>query len=143
MEDDSLFDRIGGRPVLERVHKVFYDKIYEHPWLKGYFAEVDQKVIENQQTDFMTSNMGGGKIYSGGFPKNVHRHMFISSELFDLRGKLLRDSLVECGVREDHINSWMKIDDAFRHSIVKSDISQCEKRFKTDEIIDVPKPPGI
>ena len=71
MEDDSLFDLLGGRPTLEKVHKVFNDKLYEYLWLKGFFEEIDQKVIENQQTDFMTSNMGGGKIYSGGFQKNV------------------------------------------------------------------------
>ena len=71
MEDDSPFDLLGSRPTLEKVHKVFNDKLYEYLWLKGGFEEIDQKVIENQQTDFMTSNMGGGKIYSGGFPKNV------------------------------------------------------------------------
>ena len=125
------------------MHRVFYDKLYEHPWLKGFFEGIDQKVIEDQQTDFMTSNMGGGKVYSGGFQKNVHRHMFIPNELFDIRGKVLRESLQECGVSKELIKRWIKIDDAFRHSIVKSDISQYEKRCKTDEFVNIPKPPGF
>jgi hypothetical protein len=91
----------------------------------------------------MTSNMGGGKVYSGGFQKNVHRHMFIPNELFDIRGKVLRESLQECGVSKELIKRWLKIDDAFRHSIVKSDISQYEKRYKTDEFVNIPKPPGF
>ena len=125
------------------MHRVFYDKLYEHPWLKGFFEGIDQKVIEDQQTDFMTSNMSGGKVYSGGFPKNVHRHMFIPNELFDIRGKVLRESLQECGVSKELIKRWLKIDDAFRHSIVKSDISQYEKRCKADEFVNIPKPPGF
>ena len=140
MDDLTLFDRLGGRPVLERVHKVFYDKIYEHPWLKQYFADVEQKVIEDQQTDFMISNMGGGKIYSGALPKNGHRHMFVSNELFDLRKTLLQESLAESGVEEGLAERWLKIDEAFRKSIVKDNPGQCEKRFFTDEIKNFPNP---
>lgn len=143
MNKDSLFSKLGGRQTLERVHKVFYDKIYEHPWLKHFFSNVDQKLIENQQTDFMTSNMGGGQIYSGAFPKNAHKHMYITEELFDVRKKLLSDSLAECGVMPDLAESWLKIDNAFRWSLIKSDSSQCVKRFFTDEILIVPKPRGL
>ncbi len=140
MEDTTLFESIGGRPVLERVHKVFYDKLYEHPWLKQFFSTIDQKTIENQQTDFMVSNMGGGKIYSGALPKNGHKHMFITTELFDLRKMILEESLAECGVPTELAKRWLRIDDAFRKSIVKDDPSQCEKRFFTDEIQIFPKP---
>ncbi|MCH8156839.1 MAG: group 1 truncated hemoglobin [Nitrospinae bacterium] len=143
MEDASLFDLLGGRATLERVHKLFYDKVYAQPWLKEYFKGVEQKVVENQQTDFMTSNMGGGKIYSGGFPQPVHKHMHITGELFELRAVLLRDSILECGIPEDLAERWLKIDQAFRSSLVKSDPSQCEKRYATDEIINIPKPPGL
>lgn len=140
MTNSTLFDQIGGRPVLEKVHKVFYDKIYEHPWLKKYFENVEQKTIENQQTDFMVSNMGGGKIYSGALPKNGHKHMYITDELFELRAKLLEESLRECNLSEEHINRWLKIDGAFKGSFVKSKLEDCQKRFFTDEILNFPKP---
>ncbi|MFQ5450983.1 MAG: group 1 truncated hemoglobin [Nitrospinaceae bacterium] len=140
MEEKTLFELIGGRPTLERAHKLFYDKVYDHPWLKGFFSGVDQKTIENQQTDFMTSNMGGGKIYSGALPENAHRHLFIDNELFNLRHSLLRESIRECGVPDNLAERWLRIDEAFRKSLVKKDPAQCEKRFFTDEIIIVPKP---
>ena len=78
MATDNLLEAIGGRPTLEKVHKLFYNKLYEHPWLREFFKEIPQETIENQQTDFMVSNMGGGKIYSGALPKNGHRHMFMT-----------------------------------------------------------------
>jgi len=140
MEDSTLLNEIGGRPVLEKVHKLFYDKLYEHPWLKNFFLHIDQKVIENQQTDFMVSNMGGGKIYSGGMPKNVHRHMYITEELFDLRTKILKESILACGVPEVLAERWIRIDSAFKHSLVKKSLDQCEKRYFTDEILNFPKP---
>jgi hemoglobin len=140
MVNDNLFEAVGGRPTLEKVHKLFYDKLYEHPWLKEFFKEVPQEVIESQQTDFMVSNMGGGKIYSGALPKNGHKHMFISEELFDLRSKILRESILACGVTEDLTERWVKIDYAFKHSLVKKNVGECEKRFFTDEILNFPKP---
>ena len=143
MEDKTLFETLGGRPVLERVHKVFYDKLYEHPWLKQFFSEIAQKTIEDQQTDFMVSNMGGGKIYSGALPKNAHKHLFVTDEMFDLRNKILKASLDECGVAQDLAERWLRIDDAFRKSIVKEDPGQCEKRFFTDEIVILPKPSNV
>ncbi len=143
MEDKTLFENVGGRSTLERVHKVFYDKLYDHPWLKQFFSEIDQKTIENQQTDFMVSNMGGGKIYSGALPKSGHKHLFITAEMFDLRGEILKESLDECGVPADLAERWLRIDDAFRKSIVKEDASQCEKRYFTDAIKIFPKPPGL
>ena len=139
-EDRTLFENLGGRPILERVHKVFYDKLYEHAWLKQFFSKIDQKTIEDQQTDFMVSNMGGGKIYSGALPKNAHKHLCVTAEIFDLRQKILRESLDECGVLEDLVERWMRIDNAFRKSIVKEGSGQCEKRFFTDEIINIPEP---
>lgn len=140
MEDNTLLQEVGGKTVLEKVHKHFYDELYKHPWLKNYFLHIDQKIIENQQTDFMIANMGGGKIYSGGMPKNVHRHMHISEELFDLRSKILRESVLACGVPEDMADRWIRIDSAFKHSLVKKSVDDCEKRFFTDEILNFPNP---
>ncbi|MBT3343066.1 MAG: group 1 truncated hemoglobin [Gemmatimonadetes bacterium] len=140
MEDHTLLEALGGRPVVERVHKLFYDKIYVHPWLKHFFLHISQELIEEQQTDFMISNMGGGKIYSGGLPKNVHRHMNISDELFDVRAALLRESILECGVTDELADRWLRIDNAFRRALVKTSSNPVEKRYNTDTILDFPKP---
>ena len=140
MEDKTLLQDIGGKEMLKKVHKLFYDKLYEHPWLKNFFLHIEQELIENQQTDFMVSNMGGGKIYSGGMPKNVHRHMYITEELFDLRTKILKESILACGVKEALVERWIRIDSAFKHSLVKSSVDKCEKRYFTDEILSFPKP---
>ena len=140
MGDRTLLDDLGGRPMLEKVHKLFYDRLYEHPWLKHFFLPTDQKHIENQQTDFMVSNMGGGKIYVGGIPNAVHGRMYISEDLFDLRSVILKECILECGVPEALAERWIRIDGGFRNALVKSSIDECEKRFFTDEILAFPKP---
>ena len=136
----SLFDRIGGRSTLEKIHKIFYDKIYAHPWIGQYFNEIQQDIIEIQQTDFMSQAMGGPAIYCGKLPIAAHKHMFINLELFELRSQLLQDSIREVGLKKEEEEAWMKIDQAFKKGIIKNSLSDCQLRFKSDEIVNVLNP---
>lgn len=123
----TLFDAIGGLPTLQKVHKIFYDKVYAHPWLGKFFIGHNQEAIENRQTAFMAVKMGGDINYMGKEPKMAHRAMYITQELFDLRTELLRESLTEAGLPEDLIERWIKIDNAFKKQIVKDSIEDFYK----------------
>ena len=41
--DKTLYDRLGGKQTFIDVHKIFYDKVYAHPWLKKFFTDKPQK----------------------------------------------------------------------------------------------------
>lgn len=134
------FEKLGGREMLKKISKIFYDKVYSHPWISQYFYEVDQSMIENQQVDFMTEVLGGPLCYSGKFPIKAHKHMFINQELFALRESLLQEAFYEAHACEELQSKWLKIDNSFKSRIVKQSLEQCEKRFKTDEIFNFPNP---
>jgi hemoglobin len=136
----KLFDRLGGRPTLETVHKIFYDKLYAHPWLGQLFSHVSQPLIEAQQSDFMSYLMGGPKIYSGRMPIDAHMHILITEEMFALRHELLRESLQEAAVSEQESKEWLAIDLAFKKVLLKKSREDCEVRFKGDAIVDIPNP---
>jgi len=137
----SLFDAVGGLPTLEKVHKIFYDKVYAHDWLKQFFEGHNQEAIENRQTTFMAVKMGGDVNYMGREIKLAHRHMFITQELFDLRTGLLRESLEQAGVPEDLIVQWLKIDNTFNRHIVKDSIAEFYKtHWKYQKRVIIPKP---
>lgn len=132
----SSLEEMGGRELLEKAMKVFYDRVYEHPWLGPYFQQIEQEVIEKQQVDFMIGALGGPKsLYSGRLPIEVHKNMFITEELFILREQLLLEALKEVKASEELIERWLKIDEAFKAGIVKKTIGDCEKTFATEEII--------
>lgn len=117
----TLFDAVGGLPTLQRVHKIFYDKVYRHPWLGKFFEGHSQTAIENRQTAFMGEKMGGDVTYMGKDLKTAHETMYITEELFDLRRDLLDESLREAGVPDDLRERWLRIDSAFGKSIIKDD----------------------
>ena len=137
---EELFRAVGERAGIQKGARIFYDKIYAHPWLKLYFASVPQEHIENQQTSFMSGALGGPNHFCGRLPVAAHEHMFITDESFEVRNLLLRESLEEAGVAEEAADAWMKLDNAFRSSIVKTTVSDCKKRYNTDTILDFPNP---
>ena len=137
----SLYDAVGGLPTLEKVHKIFYDKIYIHPWLKQFFAGHNQEAIEDRQTSFMGEKMGGPK-YLGKPLKQVHENMYITQELFELRHEILKESLTEAGLSDDAATRWLKIDDAFMKQITKPSVETFYRdyHFTFKQRIIIPKP---
>jgi len=140
----TLFELVGGLETLRQVHKIFYDKIYAHPWLGQFFVGRSQTAIENRQTSFMAEKMGASVEqvnYLGKDPYMAHRAFYINDELFDLRSDILRESLVEFGLAPDLIERWLKIDNAFRRKIVNSSIADFyASTWKWEKRVIVPKP---
>ena len=140
---DNFFDEIGGRACIERVHKILYAKLFQHPWLKGFFAHTDHQVVQSQQTDFWTGLMGGPSVYGGRSPKDAHVHMFMPAEVFAIRHALLGESLVEAGVPRHLREQWLALDAGFERAIVNRSPDECHGRYRTEQVIIVPKPAGF
>jgi len=134
------FEKMGGRDSLIRINKVFYDKVYEHPWMKDYFKEIPQQHIEDQQIDFMQKVLGGTNLYVGKTPPATHNHMFIPDELFDIRKQLLIESFEETNADAVLVEKWLKLDESFRRLIINKSADECKPRYKTDPILNFPKP---
>ena len=137
---DSLFERLNGFETLEKVHKLFYDKIYAHPWLKDFFTDHKQTLLESQQTTFMASKMGGPNVYSGKTPKYAHQNMFVTDEIFNLRSVLLKQSILELAIPKNLCNEWIELDNKFRNALVKNALNQCVTSYTAQQIINIQKP---
>jgi len=137
----NLYDAVGGIATLQKVHKIFYDKIYANHWLTQFFRGFHQVVIENKQTSFMGEKMGGPK-YLGKPIKQVHENMYISTELFELRHRLLEESLLEAGIEPDLMTRWLRIDKAFMKSVHKSSMESFYRdySFPYKQRIIIPRP---
>ena len=141
--DKTLFQRIGGLNTLKKAHKIFYDKIYAHEWLKLYFTDKPQTLLEDQQTDFMAQLIGGPKRYAGKTPKMAHQHIHITEELFQLRKEILEESLREFGLADNLSKEWIMADSALKKAITKKTVDECKRSYPSQPILDFPKPKDI
>ncbi len=136
----DLYNKLIDKNIINKINEVFYDKIYKHPWIGLFFKNVEQDFITQQQTDFMTGAFGGPQKYSGRIPSMAHPHLFITIELFELRTALLIEAFTETQAPQELIEAWLKIDNSFKNTIVKKDLSECSGRWNTDPILSFPIP---
>lgn len=137
----SFLDEVGGVPCLERVHKILYDKLTSDPWLKQFFEGFKRWHLEVQQTEFMADLFGRKPaLYQGRMPMYGHQHMFIDEEIFMVRHTLLGEALSEAKVSGELKKRWLDYDMGMKKALVKSSVDECEGRFKTEEVIVIPKP---
>jgi hemoglobin len=135
MRSVSLYDRVGGRPTLERVHALLYSRIYADPVLKQFFKDVPRDRQEKQLTDFMSGALGGPKAYVGKHPRQAHTHLYITPEMFDTRHHMLAQSLIDAKVPHTFHDEWLRTDRAFRRMLVKGSVQECTPRFNGEAII--------
>jgi hemoglobin len=125
---------------INRISTQFYDLIYEHEWLKLVFGHMDKQIINDMQIAFMIQAFGGPKRYAGRSPADAHPHIYVTEELWQERERLLEQAHRMVGAPPEYYERWSKIDQAFKKFIVMSSPDHCEKRWFTDEIINVPDP---
>lgn len=123
-----------------KVSEVFYEKLYNDPWLKDIFKIIKQEIITSQQTDFMVGTLGGPRKYCGRSPSDAHPHIYVDEEMWALREKYLLEALEETNFPKDLAEKWLRIDQAFKAQILKTSVNDCTKRYSGDEIIFVPNP---
>ena len=137
----TFLDEVGGVPCLERVHKILYDKLISDPWLKQFFEGFKRWHLEVQQTEFMADLFGRKPaLYQGRIPMYGHQHMFIDEEIFMIRHTLLGEAISEARVSDGLKERWLDYDMGMKKALVKSSVDECEGRFKTEEVIVIPKP---
>lgn len=140
----EFLDEVGGKACLERVHKILYDKLLSHPWLKDFFVGMERWHLEVQQTDFMFDLFGGQPAcYQGRLPMYAHQHLFITEEVFMIRHNLLAEALTEAKIPENYKKRWLEFDMGMKAAIIKDSVDECEGRYRTEKVIVVPKPVDV
>ncbi|MFB7815156.1 globin domain-containing protein [Paenibacillus chitinolyticus] len=105
--DDStttLYERMGGEPVLRRLVEAFYPKVQENTLLGPLFPEDIRPVME-KQIQFLTQFFGGPMLYTmeHGHPMMRARHMPfpVTRERADAWLSCMREAAREIGLPDD------------------------------------------
>ncbi|WP_254546223.1 group I truncated hemoglobin [Halomarina pelagica] len=83
MNDQSMYDRIGGRDAVEAIVDEFYDRVLSDDRLRGYFEGMDMNDLRAHQVQFISAVAGGPVEYDGDDMREAHDHLNISEPHFD------------------------------------------------------------
>lgn len=122
MSEQTLFDRLGGKPAIEAAVDIFYNKIVADTDLFHIFKEVDMKRLRSHQKMFMAFAFGGVAAYTGRNLRETHKDVVekhgLTDHHFDRISRHLTTTLNDLKVAPDLIEEVLQIVGTTRNDVL-------------------------
>ena len=86
----TLYDKIGGREIVQKASHHLYTNILNDDLLKPFFKDIDVHKQERKMNAFLTYIFGGNSLYTGKTMRRAHTQA------------------VEAGLSDIHFDAMMK-----------------------------------
>jgi hemoglobin len=127
MAEASLFDELGGEPVLKKIIDRFVDRLFDDVMIGFLFqaSSVSRERIKQKEYEFAASHLGAPVEYTGRPIVAAHRRHTIMTGQFMRRLQILRETLDEFGVSERVRRHWVDHTLERMPQIVNPEDDQC------------------
>ena len=105
----SLYDRLGGHPVITAVVEETVTNMSSNPRVNQSFDKVDLKRLKKMVVEQFCALAGGPCVYSGDDMKIVHAGLNITESEFFAQVETLRAALDHNGVRTREKNELLRL----------------------------------
>lgn len=118
---DKLYEKIGGRSVINAAVDLFYKKVLADETLRPFFDGVDMGHLHARQSMFMSMLVGGEMVYTGRDVRMAHagaRASGMNDAHFDALLKHFRQALEEIGIAAQTVSEVMALVEATRNDVL-------------------------
>ena len=122
----TLYDDLGGRPVLEKIIDAFVTKMVSDIMIGFFFRNVDVKRLKQREFEFTARFLGADIPYTGRPMRTAHAPHPIMGGQFDRRRQILKECLEAHHVPEALQTEWLAHIDKLRPQITKDAAGVCE-----------------
>ncbi len=116
--DNSLYERLGGHPVVSAVVADVVDRTAANPRSQQSFDEVNLKNLKQSIVEQICSLTGGPCTYGGDDMQTAHKGLNISDGEFNILAEELREALDAHGVGTREKNELLRILAPMKRDIV-------------------------
>jgi hemoglobin len=99
----TLFERVGGKQAITELVDKFYDRVVADPELRPFFKNVSMDKIRRMQREFFSAALDGPIIYTGRPLGYVHHGRGITKHHFSLYVGHLIHTLQGCALKEQDV----------------------------------------
>ena len=118
MEQQTLFDRIGGMGAVNAAVDIFYPKVLADETLSHFFTNVNMATQSGKQKAFLAYAFGAPMAYSGKKMSDAHAHMKLTKAHFNAVAGHLVSTLQELQVSQNLIDEVVAIAMSTKNDIV-------------------------
>jgi truncated hemoglobin YjbI len=119
MEQKTLFERLGGAPVIEKLIVALENKIKADSVIGPFHKKVDFQKLNEQRRIYFTRLFGGQAEYTGKNLSEAHKSLDLKDAHFTLFITLFRDALAEQNIDQELINETVQLLETTRREIVQ------------------------
>lgn len=109
----SLFEQLGGEPVLRRIMTRFVARIVDDVMIGFFFRDVDHERLIQREVEFAARHLGADIAYTGRALTEAHAPHRIMGGQFMRRLQILKETLAEFQVadpiREHFVEHTLKL----------------------------------
>lgn len=134
MGDPTLFEQLGGEPVLRRLIDRFVDRLYADAMIGFFFDNVSREHIKDKEYEFAARHLGAKVAYTGRPIRAAHAPHPIMGGQFMRRLQILKDTLDEFDVPGPVRDHWIEHTEKLRPLVTRDAGAECNAARARDRV---------
>jgi hemoglobin len=123
--EPTLFDELGGEPVLRSIVGRFVDRMFADPMIGFFFRKASRERVKDKEYELAAQHLGAPVEYTGRPLQQAHAVHPIMGGQFARRLEILRQTLREAGAPERVIGHWVRHTESLRSLITRDASGEC------------------
>ena len=107
--EDSLYQKLGGKPAMEAAVDAFYVKVLADDRVKHFFDNVSMDKQRRKQKEFLSAAFGGPLPWTGKDMRKAHAGMGLTEEHFNAIAENLVNTLKDLKISQDIIDQVVAV----------------------------------
>jgi len=137
----SLFEDLGGEPVLRQIIDRFVDRVFDDVMIGFFFRNARRERVKQKEYEFAAQHLGAGTPYTGRAIDDAHRAHPIMGGQFARRLTILKETLDAAGVPEHVKRHWIEHTESLRPLVTADAGRECDPDRAQQRIQSVPNAP--
>jgi hemoglobin len=123
--ETTLFEELGGEPVLRSIISRFVDAMFDDAMIGFFFRKADRRRVKDKEYELAAAHLGAPVEYTGRPIRAVHAVHPIMGGQFARRLSLLRQTLEEAGAPPAVIQHWVAHTEGLRAQVTRDASGEC------------------
>ena len=122
----SLFEQLGGEPVLRGIVNRFVDQVFDDTMIGFFFQGASRQRLKAKEYEHAANHLGASTQYTGRPLADAHGKHPIMGGHFTRRVQILKEVLAQAQAPVAVIEHWVAHTEALRPLITSQSASECD-----------------
>jgi len=134
MHERTLFEELGGEPVLRKIVDRFVDRLFDDVMIGFFFRNASRERIKMKEYEFAARHLGADIEYTGRPIDEAHARHPIMGGQFLRRLQILKETLDEFGVTARVREHWVEHTLGLRSQVTRDVGDECDPNAAQERV---------